>query len=150
MTKRLKSRSAYDSDGRALPPGGDISGDPAAWPLLSWSRHTYDGTRPSLTLHSDGTSESNVWDCCRLTSSTARDGAVTEHDAFPADGLAFSREVSLAALPGAAGRYPAAETFSDGLGRVTNTLRTVWFNGARVQESGSYMYFVHSDSSLSL
>ncbi|MFA7121001.1 MAG: hypothetical protein WC277_05940, partial [Bacilli bacterium] len=114
-----------------LPPGGDISGDPAAWPLLAWSRHAYDGTRPSLTLHSDGTFESNVWDCCRLTSATARDGAVTEHDAFPAEGTACAREVSLAALPGADDRYPVTETFSDGLGRATNSLRAVWFNGAR-------------------
>ncbi|MDX9795036.1 MAG: hypothetical protein RBU24_16145, partial [Kiritimatiellia bacterium] len=114
-----------------LPPGGDISGDPAAWPLLAWSRHAYDGTRPSLTLHSDGTFESNVWDCCRLTSATARDGTVTGYDAFPAEGVAYAREVSLAALPGADDRYPVAETFSDGLGRATNSLRAVWFNGAR-------------------
>ena len=50
---------------------------------------------------------------------------------FPINGLAYAREVSLAALPGADGRYPVTETFSDGLGRATNSLRAVWFNGTR-------------------
>jgi len=50
---------------------------------------------------------------------------------FPIYGVAYAREVSLAALPGADGRYPVTETFSDGIGRATNSLRAVWFNGAR-------------------
>jgi RHS repeat-associated protein len=56
---------------------------------------------------------------------------LTSRNAYDSEGTACAREVSLAALPGADGRYPVTETFSDGLGRVTNTLRTVWFNGAR-------------------
>jgi RHS repeat-associated protein len=114
-----------------LLPGGDLSGDASSWPLLSWSRYMYEGNRLVRTLYSDGTSESQVWDCCRITSSTARDGTVRQSDTLSVDGWSLASDVFLSALPGAGGRYPATEIWTDALGRETNSVRAVWFNGSR-------------------
>jgi RHS repeat-associated protein len=102
-------------------------------PLLSWEQSGYDAKGHLLgTSYSDGTSLSNIWDCCRLQASVARDGARTEYDTVPGDGH-WSRvsEASLGGLPGADGRFPAAETFTDALGRETNSVRAVMSNGSR-------------------
>lgn len=40
-------------------------------------------------------------------------------------------ETSSGGLPGAGGRHPVTETFTDAIGRVTNTVRCVWFTGMR-------------------
>jgi hypothetical protein len=42
-------------------------------PLLSWEQSGYDAKGHLLgTSYSDGTSLSNIWDCCRLQASVAR------------------------------------------------------------------------------
>ncbi|MFA7054154.1 MAG: hypothetical protein WC328_14170, partial [Kiritimatiellia bacterium] len=94
--------------------------------LLSWeaSAHDADG-RERVTCHSDGTSASNDYggSCgCRLTAATGRDGGVTEYWRDPADPC-WSASAVLSALPGT---YEVTETFTDGLGRATNTVRCVW------------------------
>ena len=40
-------------------------------------------------------------------------------------------ETSLGSLPGAGGRHPVSESFTDALGRETNSVRAVWLGGGR-------------------
>jgi RHS repeat-associated protein len=96
---------------------------------LSWEATSHDADgRPLATLYSDGTVSSNDYggSCgCRLTAAVGRDGVRTEYWSDPADPL-WSATAVLTADPAT---YAVTETFRDGIGRVTNTVRCVW-NGS--------------------
>jgi RHS repeat-associated protein len=100
---------------------------------LAWEASAYDEKGRLLrTEFSDGTALTNLYDCCRLAAVRSRDGAVTEHWHIPGvPGWSAEAETSAGSLPGAGGAHPVTETFRDGFGRVTNTVRCVWKNGAR-------------------
>ncbi|MDI9600173.1 MAG: hypothetical protein QM323_11900, partial [Acidobacteriota bacterium] len=100
---------------------------------LAWETSAYDEKGRLLrTEFSDGTALTNLYDCCRLAAARSRDGTVTEHWHDPGvPGWSAEAETSVGSLPGASGAYPVTETFRDGFGRVTNTVRCVWKNGAR-------------------
>ena len=102
-------------------------------PLLAREQSGYDARNRLLgTAYSDGTGLSNVWSCCRLEASTGRDGTRTEYGAVPGDShWSRTAETSLGSLPGADGRFPAAETLTDALDRETNSVRAVMSNGTR-------------------
>jgi RHS repeat-associated protein len=93
--------------------------------LLSWEISEYDDrNRPLATFYSDGTSSSNDYgECgCRPAASVDRDGSATEYWTDPANPL-----WSATAVPAAApGTYAVTETFKDGIGRVTRSVRCVW------------------------
>jgi len=96
--------------------------------LLAWEENTYDPKGHQLSAaYSDGTVESNIWDCCHLQSKINRDGSQTEYTSIPGnDHWSVIGEFSLGNLPGANEIYPAVETFSDALGRETNSVRRVY------------------------
>jgi len=100
---------------------------------LAWEASAYDEKGRLLrTEFSDGTALTNLYDCCRLAAARSRDGTVTEHWHDPGvPGWSAEAETSVGSLPGAGGAYPVTETFRDGFGRVTNTVRCVWKSGAR-------------------
>ncbi|MEI7900704.1 MAG: RHS repeat-associated core domain-containing protein [bacterium] len=102
-------------------------------PVLSWETCGYDEKGHLLgTLYSDGTCESNFWGCCKLESSVGRDGTRSEFwSVLGDDHWSAVADRSSGSLPGASGRYPVTETFTDVLGRETNRVRAVWHNGAR-------------------
>ncbi len=101
-------------------------------PLASETR-SYDARgRLLATTYSDGTTESNVWGCCRLEAKIGRDGSRAEYLSVPGDGhWSAVAETSAGGLPGAGGSHPAVETFTDALGRETGSVRRVWRNGSR-------------------
>ncbi len=102
-----------------------VSGDGSE--RLSLEERGYDEKgRLTVTVYSDGTCESNEWDCCLMTAAVARDGTRREFLAEPDDERwKSSSDVSLGSLPGADGHYPVTETFADAIGRETNSVRYV-------------------------
>lgn len=97
-------------------------------PLLSWDESAYDVKGRLLgSRHSDGTGATNVWDCCRLTAVIGRDGRRTDTVVIPEQpNFSASVESSSASLPGANGLCPSVETYTDPLGRVTNSVRLAY------------------------
>ncbi|NLC82990.1 MAG: hypothetical protein GX748_17565, partial [Lentisphaerae bacterium] len=102
-------------------------------PVLSWVRTAYDVKgHMRWAAYSDGTTETNVWDCCRLQTKVGRAGRLIEYMSVPGiNHWSATAETSLGSLPGSLGRYPVTEIFTDGLDRETNRVRSVWFNGSR-------------------
>jgi len=99
--------------------------------LLSWETREYDSLGRHLSsAFSDGTAETNTYDCCSLAATRSRDGTVTEywHDPSRPNWSAEAR-VTLGGLPGLNGCYPVTETTVDLFGRVTNQTVSVWSNG---------------------
>ena len=99
----------------------------AAGDLLSREERGYDAKGRLIgTAYSNGTCESNIWNCCQMTATIARDGTRREFLTYPDDKRwKRSSDVSLGLLPGAGGHYPVTETFADVLGRETNSVRYV-------------------------
>ena len=119
--------------GRALGRETRLYTGAAGGVLLASETMTYDAQgRLLATAYSDGTAETSVWGCCRLDARIGRDGARRDYGAVPGNGhWSVVEETSLGALPGAGGAHPAVETFTDALGRETNSVRCVWRNGSR-------------------
>ncbi|MCK9304429.1 MAG: hypothetical protein M0P27_03420 [Bacteroidales bacterium] len=99
--------------------------------LLSSEQNYYDDKgRLTSTEYSDGTSRFNLWSCCRLLESIARDGTVTQYWEIPGTPLeSESYNSSLGALPGANGLFPINGSVVDLMGRTTNSYQAVG-NGA--------------------
>jgi len=118
--------------GRALGRETRLYTGAAGGVLLASETMTYDAQgRLLATAYSDGTAESNVWGCCRLDSKIGRDGMRTEYWAIPGnESWSATAETSLGGLPGLNGCHPVTEIFADALGRMTNTVASVWSNGA--------------------
>ncbi|MDD3538424.1 MAG: hypothetical protein PHH65_09305 [Eubacteriales bacterium] len=100
-------------------------------PLLAWEESAHDPKGRLLsTAFSDGTAETNTYDCCTLTSVRSRDAAVTEFWRDPSrPNWSATAHVTFGELPGLNGCYPVTETTVDLFGRVTNQTVSVWSNG---------------------
>ena len=106
--------------------------------LLSWEERRYDEKGRLLgTTYSDGTMETNAWNCCLMEYSVARDGTRRDFIAFPGEKRwKATAETSLSSLPGANGRCPATETVTDVLGRETNRVLCVYSGLAPAGDPG--------------
>ncbi|MCK9305723.1 MAG: hypothetical protein M0P27_10055, partial [Bacteroidales bacterium] len=84
------------------------TGNPAADTILSWELNEYEtatGNRMA-TYYSDGTFTSNIWDCCRITHTIARDGSISEYyDISGQPSWSASGQSTHGLLPGANGLF---------------------------------------------
>jgi len=115
------------------------TGNPAADPILSWELNEYETAIGNLmtTYYSDGTFTSNVWDCCRITHTIARDGSISEYyDISGQPSWSASGQTTQGLLPGADGLFTVQESYTDALGRETSNVRSV--RNAAFEQSGAY------------
>ncbi|MEI7902925.1 MAG: hypothetical protein WCK89_21995, partial [bacterium] len=103
-------------------------------PVISGETRDYDSKGRLLSVsYPDGTSESNIWSCCKQDAAVGRDGTRRDYWSVPGNGhWSAVADLSYGSLPGTGGSYPVTETFTDALGRGTNSVRSVWSNGAPV------------------
>ncbi|MFA7174723.1 MAG: hypothetical protein WC340_15175 [Kiritimatiellia bacterium] len=135
--KGIAGRSTYEVEVADLYYGHTLSRGTALYCgaqediLLSSEQNYYDDKgRLTSTEYSDGTSRFNLWSCCRLLESIARDGSATEYWEIPGTPLeSESYNSSLGALPGANGLFPINGSVVDLMGRTTNSYQAVG-NGA--------------------
>jgi RHS repeat-associated protein len=98
----------------------------AAIPLSSEAYFYNSENRLILTEFSDGTFNSNIWNCCHIEKSIARDGTVTAYNEWPS--YPTDSEVvylSQGQLPGTDGNCPGLYTKTDGIGREIQSIRFV-------------------------
>ncbi len=136
LTNGVPMRSTYEVEtldglfGRALRRETRLHTGGADDPVLAWEESVYDGRGRLLgTAYSDGTRSTNEWGCCQLQASAGRDGVRREVSETPSAAMTLTEEVSAAALPGAAGRYPATAIYADALGREVRSVRKVMVDG---------------------
>jgi RHS repeat-associated protein len=145
LPEGIAGLSTYTADirdaafGRALARETRLNEGGANDPVLSWEKTAYDAnSRLVAAAYSDGTSESNVWGCCRLQARIGRDGTRTDYSSVPGDShWSATVESSLAALPGSGGLCPAVESYTDAMDRETNSVRRV-YNGLNPAYNPSY------------
>ena len=107
-----------------------VTGDPDADPVLTYydtTNRVSDG-KELKTVYSDGTFTSNEWSCCELIGTFQRDGSYISYVDNPNIEYSDSVNETIALLPGADGNVgscPLKRTYSDALGRATNTVRMV-------------------------